>query len=159
MSKWTNIPIENVEVDDDELNICTGSDSDGNIYVTLNLTELTDLLATSPSKHTEATQMRPVEPTLQEQLGQIVSEVVTKTLDHSTNRMPGEAQMYKMYIEKATQSINHLIEKAERKARLEELNNLYDEAETPEQYDTCDVVHDHRIAERIKELSSKEKDK
>lgn len=38
------------------------------------------------------------------------------------------------------------------KAVIEELNELYDEAEEPSHYDTCEVVHAHRIAYRLAEL-------
>lgn len=42
----------------------------------------------------------------------------------------------------------------ELEARIEELDKLYDEVEPPSDYDVCDVVHEHRIAERIAELKS-----
>lgn len=48
--------------------------------------------------------------------------------------------------------IVQLISDHTRKARIDELTQLYDEAESPEPYDTCEVVHDHRIAQRIQEL-------
>lgn len=47
------------------------------------------------------------------------------------------------------------IDKCCRLARLDELNQMYDEAETPERYDVCDVVHSHKIAQRITELKEK----
>lgn len=46
-----------------------------------------------------------------------------------------------------------LITKEIKQAKLDLLNELYDEAKTPEQYDTCDVIHDHRIAQMINELN------
>ena len=39
------------------------------------------------------------------ELGEILREVVTKVLDHSTRRMPGEVQMYQMYVENAITAI------------------------------------------------------
>lgn len=42
-----------------------------------------------------------------------LGEMVGKVLDHSTNRMPGEVQIYKMYIEKAKQKILQKMDEAE----------------------------------------------
>lgn len=49
--------------------------------------------------------------TFRDELEKIESEIVLKVLDHSNNRMPGEAQMYKMYIEEAITSIINLVDK------------------------------------------------
>lgn len=43
----------------------------------------------------------------------------------------------------------------EREARIAELNGLLDEVQTIEQYDTCDVVHEHTLEHRLTTLLNK----
>lgn len=44
-----------------------------------------------------------------QELDELLGDLVGKVLDHSQKRMPGEVQMYKMYIERTKQAIlNHL---------------------------------------------------
>ncbi len=44
MSQWTEIPKEDIEVDGDELNILIGDDDSGNIYVTVKIKDVLDLI-------------------------------------------------------------------------------------------------------------------
>lgn len=65
-----------------------------------------------------------------------------------------EAGINYQALEQAYDKAKALIQAEIVKARIDELNQLYEEAESPEQYDTCEVVHDHRIAQRIQELTA-----
>jgi heterodisulfide reductase subunit B len=61
---------------------------------------------------------------LEQEIQQILGDLVGKVLDHSQKRMPGEVQMYKMYIERAKQAIQALIAKECNKAKMEQLKYM-----------------------------------
>lgn len=45
MSTWQNIPIENVDIDDGDLNILVNTDESGNNYICIDLAHLKELIA------------------------------------------------------------------------------------------------------------------
>lgn len=92
-----------------------------------------DMLATSPDKHTDATQMRPAEPTLQEQLRKIIRDYYNHTFEYSMEQLQkGDISSVIANAESEQQELDDsyitalikIIEKAERKARIEELERF-----------------------------------
>lgn len=86
-----------------------------------------------------------------------IDKLIEKHTIALTSREKGQVVSYDervMDVFHLTQDLAALISRKAREARIDELNSLYDEAESPEQYDTCEVVHDHTIAQRIEELNN-----
>lgn len=44
MSKWRNIPREDIDLDGDEINVLIEADSEGNVYVCLKVADVLEVL-------------------------------------------------------------------------------------------------------------------
>ena len=81
MSKWTGIPKENIELDGDELNVCIGSDTEGNNYITL---KVADVLAVADPPHSDTKDNREIEKVLLRALMTTPNNLQEKTINGKT---------------------------------------------------------------------------